>query len=220
MQQQAVIFDLDGTLLDTLEDLADSGNSVLARYGFAVHPTDAYRYFVGDGIDALVRRILPQRTHDQSTIDEFTEAYREEYGRRWDRKTRPYDGIEELLGVLTVQKIRIAVLSNKPDGVTKKCVGELLGGWAFDVVMGHHEGIARKPDPAAALQIAERWGLPPSRIVYVGDTATDMQTAVAAGMYPVGVLWGFRTEEELRANGAKVLIRQPAELLGVLKKPV
>ncbi len=216
MKWQAVIFDLDGTLLDTLEDLADSGNHVLTRYGFPTHPIDAYRYFIGDGVDMLIRRILPADQRNEQTISKVTETYRREYGRRWNVKTKPYDGIGELLDALKSAKIKTAVLSNKPHELTEKCVGELLSQWTFDVAMGQRGGIARKPDPAGALSIAEQWELAPSEIIYVGDTATDMQTAVAAGMYPCGVLWGFRAAAELQTSGAKVLIEQPMELLGVL----
>lgn len=216
MKRQAVVFDLDGTLLDTLEDLADSGNQTLAQYGFATHPIGAYRYFIGDGVGMLIRRMLPEDRRDEQTIAEVTKTYRGEYGRRWNVKTRPYDGMAELLDALTSAGVKMAVLSNKPHELTEKCVGELLSGWTFEIVLGHREGIARKPDPAGALWIAGQWQLAPSEIVYAGDTATDMQTAVAAGMYPCGVLWGFRPAEELRTGGAEVLIERPLELLGVL----
>lgn len=216
MKRQAVIFDLDGTLLDTLEDIADSGNQTLARYGFPTHPIDAYRYFVGDGVGMLIRRILPEDQRHEETIGQVLETYREEYGRRWNAKARPYDGIGELLDALTTARIKTAVLSNKPHELTEKCVGELLSPWTFEITLGQRDGIARKPAPAGALSIARQWGLPPSEIVYAGDTATDMETALAAGMVPCGVLWGFRPAAELRAAGAKVLIQRPIELLDVL----
>ncbi|MHC4176443.1 MAG: HAD family hydrolase [Planctomycetota bacterium] len=216
MKRQAVIFDLDGTLLDTLEDLADSGNHTLARYGLPTHPVDAYRYFIGDGVGMLIRRMLPEGRRNEDTIGKVTKTYREEYGRRWNVKTKPYDGIGELLDALKAAKIKTAVLSNKPHELTEKCVGELLSRWTFDAALGHRDGIARKPDPAGALWIARQWRLAPSEIVYVGDTATDMETAVAAGMYPCGVLWGFRPAQELLTGGAKVLIERPIELLDVL----
>ena len=180
MNRRAVIFDLDGTLLDTLEDLADSGNRTLARLGFPTHPVEAYRYFIGDGVDILIRRMLPEDRHNEETIAEVATAYRAEYGRRWKEKTRPYEEIPELLDALTAAGVRTAVLSNKPHEMTEQCVAGLLSRWTFDVVLGHHDGIARKPDPAGALSIARHWRLAPSEIVYVGDTATDMETAAAA----------------------------------------
>jgi len=216
MAKQAVIFDLDGTLLDTLDDLADSGNYVLQQHGFPTHPVDAFRYFVGEGVGALIRRMLPPERRDDETVAQIGQAYRHEYGRRWNAKTRLYDGIAGLLDALTKRGVTMGILSNKPDEFTQMCVAELLSSWTFDVVMGHHEGIARKPDPGGANEIAGRWRLPPSQIVYVGDTATDMQTAVAAEMFPVGVLWGFRDEQELREAGAKALIEHPMKLLDSL----
>jgi len=216
MKRRAIVFDLDGTLLNTLDDLADSGNCVLSRYGFPTHPIDEYKYIVGEGIHVLIRRILPEDRRDQDTIAEVTKAYREEYGRRWDAKTKPYRGIKQLLDTLTADGITMGILSNKPHELVLKCVAKLLGDWTFDVVLGQREDVARKPDPAGALEIAEQWGLSPSQIAYVGDTGTDMETAVAAGMYPVGVLWGYRAREELLSGGAEVLLERPAELLEVL----
>ncbi len=216
MKRQAVVFDLDGTLLDTLDDLADSGNRVLSELGLPTHPVDAYKYFVGDGIGILIRRMLPEDRHDEQTIAEATRTYRREYGRRWNAKTKPYDGTKTLLDELTARGVKKAVLSNKPDEFTRRCVEELLGRWTFDVVLGHHDGIPRKPDPAGAREVVAKLKIPPAEIAYLGDTATDMQTAVAAGMFPVGALWGFRKEEELREGGAEVLIRHPTELLNIV----
>ncbi len=216
MKKQAVIFDLDGTLLDTLDDLADSANHVLGQFGFPTHPVDAYKYFIGDGVGALVRQMLPEDRRDRQTMAEVADAYRQEYGQRWNAKTRPYDGIGAMLDGLTSRGVKIAVLSNKPDVFTQRCVAELLKSWRFDPVIGHHDGIPRKPDPAGAFQIAESWKLSPTEIAYVGDTGTDMQTAVAAGMFAVGVLWGFRPEEELKANGAEAVVARPQELLDLI----
>jgi len=167
----------------------------------------------GDGVGTLIRRMLPPDHRDDETAARIGQAYRREYGRRWNVKTKPYDGIADLLDRLTERGITMGILSNKPDEFTQKCVAELLSSWTFDIVMGHHDGIPRKPDPTGANEIAQRWRLPPSQIVYVGDTATDMQTALAAEMFPVGVLWGFRGEEELREAGAQALIERPEELL-------
>jgi len=216
MDRRAVIFDLDGTLLDTLDDLADSANHVLGEFGFPTHPVDAYRYFIGDGIGTLIRRILPENRRDEGTMNEVLLAYRGEYGRRWNVKTRPYEGIEALLDGLSARGVRLAILSNKPDEFARKCVDAMLPRWTFDLVQGERPDGPRKPDPAGALEIAARWGLPPSQVAYAGDTGTDMKTAAAAGMFAVGVLWGFRGEEELVAGGARVLIRRPCELLDLV----
>jgi phosphoglycolate phosphatase len=216
MTFHAVLFDLDGTLLDTLDDLADSANMALQRLGFPQHPAEAYKRFVGDGIENLVRRAVPAERRDPAVLSECVRLTRENYAARWAEKTRPYDGIAELLDALATRGIRMAVLSNKPDQFTQLCVERLLAGRRFDVVIGASATLPRKPDPAGANLIAERLRLSPAEILYLGDTDTDMQTAVAAGMFPVGVLWGFRDAEELLANGARILIRHPLELLPIL----
>jgi phosphoglycolate phosphatase len=216
MRFHAVLFDLDGTLLDTLEDLADSTNAALRAQGFPEHPLAAYRYFIGDGVEALVRRALPPEHLDAATLARAAELMRAQYSARWADKTRPYPAIADLLDALTARGVPMAVLSNKPDEFTRLCVGRLLPHWRFAVVLGAGTGLPKKPDPTAALHIAGELSLSPAQMVYLGDTNTDMQTAVAAGMYPVGALWGFRTASELTASGARVLIERPTDLLGVL----
>ncbi len=213
---KAVIFDLDGTLLDTLEDLADSMNNVLAQMGLPGQDLEAYKFFVGDGVEMLVRRALPITHRDDATVARSVDAMRREYGRRWALKTRPYEGVPELLDGLKGRGVRMAILSNKPDDFAKMTVQRLLPHGRFDLVLGERPGVARKPDPAGALEVAERLGLPPESFIYLGDTGTDMQTAVAAAMFPVGALWGFRPAGELMANGAKALIRRPLELLDLI----
>jgi phosphoglycolate phosphatase len=216
MNFRAVLFDLDGTLLDTLDDLADSTNLALRQLGLPPHPVESYKYFVGDGIDNLARRAAPEDRRDRATLDECVKLTRENYSARWAEKTRPYDGIPDLLEALTERGIPMAVFSNKPDEFTQLCVARLLPDWRFDTVLGAVPTRPKKPDPAGALQIAKRLQLDPAAMVYLGDTDTDMQTAVAAGMFPVGALWGFRTAEELRGNGARVLIERPGDLLRIL----
>jgi len=212
---QAILFDLDGTLLATLQDLADSMNAVLIELGHRPHPVEAYRYFVGEGRVTMVRRALPDQA-DERLVIRCVEAVTAEYARRWDRTTRPYDGIPELLTTLSRREIPMAVLSNKPHEFVELCVSRLLGPWSFRVVQGVADGVPHKPDPTGALSVASRMGASPQRVLYVGDTGTDMQTAVAAGMYPAGALWGFRTGEELTENGAEVLLERPAGLLELL----
>ena len=209
----AAIFDLDGTLLDTLEDLADSANEALAASGFPPHPVEAYRAFVGDGIKVLIERILPESNRVPETIAGLLQCYRAAYDRRWKAKTQPYAGVEALLRELKAREIPLAVLSNKPQAYTEICMAHFLGQHRFDIILGQRDGVPHKPDPAGAWEIAERWGLPPAEILFIGDTATDMDTATAAGMIPVGVRWGFRCEAELTAHGAKHLIAHPREIL-------
>jgi phosphoglycolate phosphatase len=217
MKYQAVLFDLDGTLLDTLEDLAESMNQVLKRMGYATHQVDEYRLFVGDGMEMLAARALPTRV-SRAEIEECSIAMREEYGKRWADKTHPYPGIPDLLNSLTQRNIRLAVLSNKPDPFTKSIINKFLADWHFDPVLGARPGVPKKPDPVVALEIASTLKIPPEKFLYLGDTNTDMKTAIAAGMHPVGVLWGFRTAEELTSSGAKTVIRDPMELLKLLQE--
>lgn len=212
----AVIFDLDGTLLDTLEDLGDSVNRVLADHGFPVHPMDAYRYFVGDGSAVLIERALPESARGTDVHRDCLTAFMADYDKSWKVKTRLYDGISEMLDRLTALGIDMAILSNKSHLFTVKCVQDLLFKWRFNAVLGLREDVPRKPDPAGALEISDLLGADPVRMLYLGDTAIDMQTAVSAGMFPVGALWGFRSRDELLESGAKALIQKPQELLRLM----
>ena len=216
MNYKAVLFDLDGTLLDTLADIAYSMNAVLVNAGLPVHPVEAYREFVGEGIANLVRRALPEKCADERTVQQHVSAMLDEYGRRWADNTKPYPEIPELLQALTVRKIKMAVLSNKMDNFTKDMVTTLLDDWQFAVVIGAQSSIPRKPDAAGALLISRQCGVIPEEFLYLGDSNTDMQTAVNAGMYPVGALWGFQTADQLLAAGAQKLIAKPLELLTLL----
>lgn len=216
MKYKAVIFDLDGTLLDSLEDLADSANSVLAGLGYPIHPVDDYKYFVGDGMKSLMTRILPAERRRESLIDQCVEQMRNEYRRRWDKKSRPYEGIPELLDKLGALRIKRAVLSNKPQDFTRLIVEEMFSHWNFDMVLGMRRGVPAKPDPTGALEIVDALGIPAAEFLYLGDTNTDMITANAAGIYSVGALWGFRESQELLESGAKSLINHPLELLLLL----
>lgn len=213
---QSVLFDLDGTLLDTLDDLADAMNEALAVMGLPGCTVEQCKYFVGDGVRNFALRALPPDRRDEATLQRLLAVYRECYGRNWAVKTRPYAGVPEMLDGLAARGLPLAVLSNKPDDFTRLVVAKLLPRWTFAAVAGERPPAPRKPDPGAALEIANRIGVPPERFLYLGDTATDMRTAVAAGMFPVGALWGFRTAEELLAGGARVLVRQPAEVLKVV----
>ena len=210
---RAVIFDLDGTLVDSLEDLADSMNAALQLHGYPVHPVDSYRYFVGDGIRELARRVLPAGQLDEAELTKMVQAMSAEYEQRWNVKSRPYAGIGELLDRLGELGLPIAVLSNKPDLFTQKMIATLLPRWQFAPVFGARAGVPVKPDPQGALEIAATWGISPAEIVYLGDTATDMKTAVAAGMQALGATWGFRTREELVSAGARWIVNHPLDVM-------
>lgn len=210
---EAVIFDMDGTLLDTLEEIADAMNAALASLGYPPHDYPAYRAYVGNGMDVLARRALPESDCDDATVASCLEAMRAIYGEHYAYQSRPYPGIPPLLDELTRRGISLNILSNKPDDFTRQMTTKLLSQWRFDLVRGIIPGRPRKPDPAPALAIAAALGIEPGRIVFMGDSSIDMHTANSAGMFPVGVLWGFRTKAELIESGAKLLIEQPDQLL-------
>jgi phosphoglycolate phosphatase len=213
MDIRGLIFDLDGTLLDSLEDLVNAGNATLAHFGFPGHTTEAYRYFVGDGLLTLIQRIIPEQNRSRDEIAACMDIFRQIYGKGWDRVTRPYAGIPEMLQQLRQDKLQLAVLSNKPDAFTRLCVERYFAPDTFAFVYGHREDVPKKPDPTGATEIAALMNLQPQQIVYVGDTATDMQTGSQAGMFTLGVLWGFRERRELEDNGADRIISHPSEIV-------
>ncbi len=216
MTLKAIIFDLDGTLLDTIADLASASNHVLRGLGHPEHSVPAYKHFVGDGIEALARRALPPLAQQREEISQCVELLREEYGRRWADTTGPYPGVPELLNALEERMFPKAILTNKPHRVALEVVRHLLPNWRFAVIQGATDSVPRKPDPTSALTIARQLALEPAQILYLGDTNTDMKTAQSAGMYAVGALWGFRDAEELQQSGARALIENPMELLQLI----
>jgi phosphoglycolate phosphatase len=216
MKFKAVLFDLDGTLIDTIDDIGNAVNRVLLNKGFTKHAISSYRQFIGDGSKNLITRALPEEHRNKNLISACLKEFVEDYSRNIVVKTRPYDGIPEMLDVLKAQGLKLAVLSNKPDSLTKKCVSSILSKWDFDVVLGQRESVPLKPDPYGALEVAEKLAIPPANFLYLGDTAVDMKTAVSAGMFPVGVLWGFRTLKELKENGARAIIDEPLKVIDIL----
>mgnify|MGYP001824602422 CR=1 FL=1 len=216
MLTRLAIFDLDGTLIDSLGDLADAMNVVLSEKKYPVHPRDSYRHFVGDGIEMLVRRALPPETADGPEVADFVALLREEYSTRCLATTRPFPGIPELLVALQARKVRTAVLSNKPDSPTRQIVGDLFEDSVFEIVRGARDSVPLKPDPTAALDIVTELGISAGHSIFIGDTPVDMATGRNAGMRTVGVTWGFRDTDELAEAGANHIIHQPLELLGYL----
>ena len=216
MSHTAVLFDLDGTLLDTLQDIADSTNQALCQLGFPQHEPEAYKDFIGEGREVLAARSLPEQQRDPDTVSQLVVRINREYSKCWPDHTCPYPGIPSLLDQLAANKIKMAILSNKAHSLTKMMVSKMLSHWHFDVVVGASPAIPKKPDPTAAWQIARRLGIYPAEFLYLGDSDIDMKTATAAGMYPVGALWGFRTANELLAGGAAVLVEHPRDILRLL----
>lgn len=212
MECKAALFDLDGTLLDTVDDLADSMNRVLREFGMPTHPVEPYKFFVGDGMGNLARRAAPAGTPD-GTVEKMAERMAAVYGASWRGKTRPYDGIEDLVAELDKRGVPLAVLSNKPDAFTQAMVKHYFGEGRFARILGARPNAPRKPDPASALEIASALSVSPGAFLYLGDTNTDMRTGRAAGMFTVGVAWGFRPAAELEGAGAEAIIHKPAEAL-------
>jgi len=212
MRHTSIIFDLDGTLLDTLAGLVITGNEVLARYGFPSHVSEKYRYFVGDGLKTLMERITPAGT-GKYVLDECCGLFSDLYAKNWKFSCVPYDGVPEMLATLRKNSFPLAVLSNKPHAFTSLIVEDFFPGGIFSLVYGQRDGFAKKPDPEVALEIAARFGSRPSETVFVGDSGVDIRTGKAAGMMTVGVAWGFREREELMENKADIIINSPMELL-------
>jgi len=213
---RAAILDLDGTLLDTLEDIAASMNTALQRLGYPVHETALYRYLTGDGMLSLAERSLPLPERSEMTVQSCIREFRSEYENRWAAKTRPYPGIPELLDELERRGIKLNILSNKLEKFTRRLAHHFLSRWHFSFVIGLRSDLPQKPDPAGAFLIARGLGIPPAQFIYLGDTGVDMKTAVGAGMLPVGALWEFQEEKDLLESGAGKLVADPRELLEIL----
>ena len=216
MKYKAVVFDLDGTLIDSMEDLGNAVNQSLKYYGFPSHDIEKYKYFIGNGAEMMVTQAIPEESRSNDTIKSCLNKFNEIYDKTFNVNTKLYNDIPELLNNLRDLGFKIAILTNKPYEFTMKYVDELLSLWNFDVVIGNQEGIPRKPDPAGAKIIINDLAIDSSQILYLGDSGVDMITAVKAGMFPVGVLWGLRSSDELLSNGAKFLISSPLELLNII----
>lgn len=213
MNYQAAIFDLDGTLINSLADLANSANAMLESYGFPTHTVDAYRYFVGNGSKKLIERIVPkERARDTAFIDEALARYKDIYAAHTEDTTRPYDGILPMLEALRAKHIPLGICTNKHQSAAESIIADLFPQGMFQSIMGDQKGLPRKPDPTKVLMIAKEFGAVPAAVAYFGDTSVDIDTAKNAGFLPVGVLWGFRPKEELIEHGAKILLDSPAEL--------
>jgi phosphoglycolate phosphatase len=194
-------------------------NKALVHFGFPAHPVDAYKYFIGESVETEARRALPESAHDPEFIKKLAVYSEEIYDKCWGDNTHPYPGIPELLTELPRHGLSLVILSNKNDRFTKVMVEKILSQWQFKIVQGAIPDAPLKPDPTLALRIAKKLRIPPEQFLYLGDTNTDMQTAVSSGMFPVGCLWGYRTAEELLESGAKVLIDNPLDVLGVIDNP-
>jgi phosphoglycolate phosphatase len=215
-RERAAIFDLDGTLADTQHDIADAMDRVLAQAGFAPLGREAYGKLIGHGLQDLVRQALPPQARSADPVARSLADMLADYGEHCLVATRLYDGVAPVLAELRARGLKLAVLSNKVEPLTRRIVHGLCGPRAFDLVMGARPGVPLKPDPTAALRAAALLGVAPSAVAFVGDSAVDMHTALAAGMRAVGVSWGLRGREELVGAGAQAIAERPADLLGAL----
>ena len=219
MNNKAIIFDLDGTLIDSLEDIAVCMNQVLEELNLPSHQIEDYKYFVGGGISILVDNALDKNTNDEIKA-KVTEKFKIVYDQKLHEKTKPYDGIYELLDELQKLDFKIGILSNKPHEFTIAYAKNLFSKYDMKEVHGQKSHIEKKPDPIAAIQIAQSFDVPCEEVYFVGDTMVDMQTAVNAKMIGIGVLWGFRDEDELMGNGATFVVKHPLDILEILNKCV
>lgn len=212
-----VIFDLDGTLLNTLQDLADSANYMLEKHHFPTYTADAYKYFVGNGMPKLIERILPGVFPDKALFDTCLKEFLDHYTIHMSDKTVPYDGISELTRELKQRGIQIAVATNKVQEALPELFATFFPEVTFDVLLGQRPGIPVKPDPQVIYDILEATHCAPEETLYLGDTGVDIQTALAAGVTPVGALWGYRPRSEMESAGATRFIDHPLNLLNLLQ---
>lgn len=212
--KHAVIFDLDGTLLNTLGDLRAATNHALEVRGLPPHSMEEIRQFIGNGIRLLICRAMPEGT-PEAEIDAALDDFKAYYAAHIHDRTVPYDGIPQLLTALKKRGIQVAVLSNKIDSASQQLIEYFFPG-KTDVVFGEHVGVPHKPDPTSCRMVMQQLGVQPEQVLYVGDSGTDMQTAKNAGLYAVGVTWGFRSKEVLLKYGADVLVHRPEQILQIL----
>ena len=211
-----IIFDLDGTLLDTLADLAHSTNYALEKNGFPPHPVAAYNDFVGNGINKLFERALPEGWKTKGNIANIRNTFLEYYEYHKMEYTRPYDGIPQLLDTLQERGVKMAVASNKYHPATENLVSQFFPAIAFSSVLGQREGIPVKPNPAVVYEILRTACVPAIETLYVGDSGVDMKTAFNSGVASAGVTWGFRSREELEAAGADYIVDAVADILHLI----
>lgn len=207
-----LIFDLDGTLLNTLDDIADAANHILEKHHFPTHPVDAYRYFVGNGMPTLVKRILPEKQKEGTVYDTCLQEFLTYYARHMYDKTHVYAGLTAVLERIQSKGIKIAVATNKVHSAVAPLMKRFFPTIHFDVLMGQREGIPVKPNPQIVYDILSVLGCSADETLYFGDTSVDMKTAHYAGLRAVGVLWGYRLRQELEQENAEYIIQSPAEI--------
>lgn len=210
---KAFIFDLDGTLVDSLTDLATAVNRMLDANGYPRVSIDIFPQHIGDGMKKLVERALPADKRDSENAERCADEYLAHYEKCWHDATHVYEGMADVVAKLRARGVRLGVISNKPHRFTVLCAEHFFPAGSFEVILGQREGIPRKPDAAGGREIVQRLGLEAAECAYIGDSGVDMEFGKATGMRRIGALWGFRDRAELVAAGAEVLITHPSELL-------
>ena len=216
MRKKAIIFDLDGTLLNSLIDITESVNYVLKKHGFPTHDIEDYKYMIGNGIQVLIEKALPNNI-SKSDFEKYFKEASAVYEQRQTQKTHPYEGIIKMLESLSEKGISLNILSNKPDNFTKDVVNHFFKDIGFKIVFGAREGIPKKPAPDAVNEIVNTLGFDKQEFMYMGDTSTDMLTAKAANIESIGVTWGYRKVDELLNAGAKNIVNSPIEIIDFFK---
>ncbi len=213
---KGAIFDLDGTLLNSLDDIADAANAALQKNGYPSHPIDSYRYFIGDGLQVLIERIIPRYENNQNIVDLLKEDFKFFYENDWHKKSKLYDGIQSMIDALWGKGIKLAVCSNKPHLFSQRIVDHFFLAHTFVCVYGNKKQLPQKPNPTGALLIASEFNLNVNEIVFIGDSAIDIKTGKNAEMTTLGVEWGFRERSELVSNGADKIVQHPCEIINFI----
>ncbi len=215
---KACIFDMDGTVADTITTISYFANKALNKSGFPSIDVDTYKILVGEGAKVLVKRMLDTVGVSQDYFDEVSKEYNTTYNNDFLYLTKPYDGILDMIEKLNEMGIKVTIFSNKPHETAIQVSDALFPKGSIDICYGAREGVALKPNPQGVYEILEKLDVKPEECLYIGDTGTDMLTGKAAGLYTIGVLWGFRGRKELEDNGADAIIKHPAEIIDIVKR--
>lgn len=211
---KAYIFDMDGTLVDSLESIAYFANKALEKFGLKTIPVERYKHLAGNGAATLVKRMIKENNGDESLFEKVSYEYNTTYDNDFLYLTKPYDGVLEMLSKLKSQGCKTAIISNKPHSTAKKISDELFGD-LIDICFGKRDGYPVKPDPESVNEIIGILGVDKKDCIYIGDTITDMETGKNAGLYTVGVLWGFRDEDEIKSGEPQKIINHPLQILDI-----
>lgn len=214
MQVKGIIFDLDGTLVDSIEDLGDAANSLFKKHGYPTYERADFIHWIGNGASKFIQNGIGSVINKDDLLD-YVSEFKELYLKNLTVKTQLYEGVDILLDEVARRDIKISLLSNKPDLHTKKIADHFLSSWPFSQIEGQKEDVPRKPDPSSALRIAEKMKLKPDNILFIGDSAGDIKTALAAGMIPVWVSWGYGDPDASEKSKA-IIVKEPEEILSLL----